>query len=158
DRAGDRPYPRRGVMSLSIIIPVLNEAIDIVAALQALSPLRVRGAEVIVVDGGSTDETVALARPLADFVIMSARGRATQMNAGAAIARGEVLLFLHADTRLPADADRLVQDRLARSGRAWGRFDVTIDGAHPLLAVVGGAMNLRSRITGIATGDQAIFV
>jgi rSAM/selenodomain-associated transferase 2 len=144
-------------MSLSVIIPVLDEAPNIVAALEALGPLRARGAEVIVVDGGSTDETVALARPLADFVIMSARGRATQMNAGAAIARGDVLLFLHADTRLPSNADRLVLDGLARSRRAWGRFDVTIDGAHPLLAVVAGAMNLRSRISGIATGDQAMF-
>jgi rSAM/selenodomain-associated transferase 2 len=145
-------------MSLSIIIPVLNEAPNIAVALQVLSPLRARGAEVIVVDGGSTDETVALARLAADFVIMSTRGRATQMNAGAAIARGEVLLFLHADTRLPEDADRLVRDGLLRSRRAWGRFDVTIDGAHPLLGVIAGAMNLRSRVTGIATGDQAMFV
>ena len=91
--------------SLSIIIPVLNEAANIVAALDALAPLRARGAEVIVVDGGSADETATLAKPLADVVIASARGRATQMNAGAAIARGDVLLFLHADTRLPADAD-----------------------------------------------------
>src|SRR5262249_36607102 len=114
DRAGGRPCARRRVMSLSIIIPVLDEAPNLVAALEALGPLRGRGAEVIVVDGGSTDETVALARPRADFVIMSARGRATQMNAGAAIARGEVLLFLHADTRLPEDADRQVADGLAR--------------------------------------------
>ena len=91
--------------SLSIIIPVLNEATNIVAALDALAPLRARGAEVIVVDGGSADDTVALAKPLADRVITSARGRAIQMNAGAAIARGDVLLFLHADTRLPPNAD-----------------------------------------------------
>jgi rSAM/selenodomain-associated transferase 2 len=145
-------------MSLSIIIPVLDEAANIVAGLQTLGPLRARGAEVIVVDGGSTDATVALARPHAEFVITSARGRAPQMNAGAAIARGAVLLFLHADTRLPADADRLVLDGLVRSRRAWGRFDVTIEGTHPLLAVIGAAMNLRSRATGIATGDQAMFV
>ena len=104
------------------------------------------------------DDTAALARPLADFVIASARGRAVQMNAGAALARGDVLLFLHADTRLPDDADRLVLDGLTRSNRAWGRFDVAIEGAHPLLPVVAAAMNLRSRLTGIATGDQAMFV
>lgn len=145
-------------MSLSIIIPVLNEAPNIVTALEALGAYRARGVEVIVVDGGSTDGTVALARPLADFVIASARGRAAQMNAGAGVARGDVLLFLHADTHLPDDADRCVLDALARSGRAWGRFDVTIEGTHPLLRVIAGAMNLRSRLTGITTGDQAMFV
>jgi rSAM/selenodomain-associated transferase 2 len=145
-------------MSLSIIIPVLNEAANIAAALQALGPLRAGGVELIVVDGGSADDTAALARPLADFVIASARGRATQMNAGAALARGDVLMFLHADTRLPDDADRLVLDGLTRSGRAWGRFDVAIEGTHRLLPVVANAMNLRSRLTGITTGDQAMFV
>ena len=80
------------------------------------------------------------------------------MNAGAEKASGDVLLFLHADTRLPADADHVVLNGLERSGRAWGRFDVKIDGRHPLLLVVGWLMNLRSRLTGIATGDQAIFV
>ena len=144
--------------SLSIILPVLNEAATIVAALEAVTPLRTRGNEIIVVDGGSADDTAALARPLADFVITSARGRAVQMNAGAALARGDVLLFLHADTRLPDDADQRVLEGLSRSNRAWGRFDVTIDGAHPLLPVVAAAMNIRSRLTGIATGDQAMFV
>ena len=143
--------------SLSIIIPVLNEAATIVAALDALAPLRARGSEIIVVDGGSGDDTIALARPLADFVITSPRGRAVQMNAGAALARGDALLFLHADTRLPGEADRLVLEGLARSKRAWGRFNVTIDGKHPLLPAVAAAMNLRSRLTGIATGDQAMF-
>jgi rSAM/selenodomain-associated transferase 2 len=143
---------------VSIIIPVLDEAATIAAALEALAPLRAGGAEVIVVDGGSRDATVALATPLADFVIGSARGRAVQMNAGVGVARGDVLLFLHADTRLPADADRLIRDGLARSGRAWGRFDVTIEGRHALLPMIAAAMNLRSRLTGIATGDQAMFV
>lgn len=143
---------------LSIIIPVLDEAANIVAALEALAPLRARGAEVIVVDGGSADDTVALATPRADRVIASARGRATQMNAGAAVARGDILLFLHADTRLPSNADRLIVEGLAQSGGTWGRFDVAITGAHPLLAVVATAMNARSRLTGIATGDQAVFV
>jgi rSAM/selenodomain-associated transferase 2 len=143
---------------LSIIIPVLDEADHIVPALQALTPLRARGAELIVVDGGSADRTVAQATPLATFVIASRRGRAVQMNAGAAIASADVLLFLHADTRLPPDADRLVLDGLARSRRAWGRFDVTIEGAHPLLPLVAASMNLRSRLTGITTGDQAMFM
>jgi rSAM/selenodomain-associated transferase 2 len=123
-----------------------------------LVSLRERGAEVIVVDGGSADDTVALATPLADQVLVSARGRATQMNAGAAIARGDVLAFLHADTRLPADADRLMLQGLAQARRAWGRFDVTIEGEHPLFPIIAWFMNTRSRLTGIATGDQAMFV
>jgi len=143
-------------MILSIIIPVLNEADRIEAALEALAPLRERGCEVIVADGGSTDGTFALAAAGADRVLTAPRGRASQMNAGARAACGDVLLFLHADTVLPDDANRLVQDGLARSGRTWGRFDVQFtNGALPLIAA---AMNLRSRLTGIATGDQAIFV
>ena len=144
--------------ALSIIVPVLDEADHISPALTALAPLRASGAEIIVVDGGSADNTVALATPLADRAIASARGRATQMNAGAAVARGDVLLFLHADTRLPVDADRLILDGLAQSRRAWGRFDVTIDSEHPLLPLVAASMNARSRLTGITTGDQAMFV
>ncbi len=143
---------------LSIIVPVLNEEPAIVAMLQGLSGLRARGAEVIVVDGGSRDRTVALAQPLCDRLIAAPRGRAAQMNAGAGVARGDVLLFLHADTGLPADADRLVREGLAASGRAWGRFDVRIAGRHPLFPVIAATMNLRSRATGIATGDQAMFV
>jgi len=144
-------------VKLSIIIPVLDEAAAIVPSLQALQPLRARGHEVIVADGGSADGTAALATPLADRVIAAPRGRAVQMNRGAALAGGEVLLFLHADTRLPGNAGRLVAEALARGGRCWGRFDVRIEGRSPLLALVGACMNLRSRLTGIATGDQAIF-
>jgi rSAM/selenodomain-associated transferase 2 len=144
--------------TLSIIIPVLDEAATIGDALAALAPYRVRGAEIIVVDGGSRDETVAAARPLADKVITAPRGRGSQMNAGAVGARGDVLLFLHADTRLPPDGDRLVVDALEHFKRAWGRFDVTIAGRSPLLTVVAGMMNLRSRLTGIATGDQTMFM
>ncbi|HEX4555746.1 MAG TPA: TIGR04283 family arsenosugar biosynthesis glycosyltransferase [Xanthobacteraceae bacterium] len=143
---------------LSIIVPVLDEEAGIAATLQALSALRARGAEVIVADGASHDRTVALARPLCDRLIVAVRGRASQMNAGASAAHGEILLFLHADTRLPEGADRLIVDGLERSGRTWGRFDVSIDGRHPLLPVIAAMMNLRSRLTGIATGDQAIFV
>ena len=143
-------------MRLSVVVPTLDEASGIEAQLAALAPLRARGAEVIVADGGSRDGTPALARPLADAVLTAPRGRASQMNAGAEAASGDVLLFLHADTLLPPDADRLVADALA-GGPEWGRFDVAIEGSHPLLRVVARAMNLRSRLTGIATGDQAIF-
>jgi rSAM/selenodomain-associated transferase 2 len=145
------------VRTLSIIMPVLDEAEVVADALQALAAYRQRGAEVIVVDGGSRDGTSEIARPLADRVIAAPRGRAAQMNAGAACARGGVLLFLHADTRLPGDADRLVLEGIAWSGRAWGRFDVAISGRSPLLAMVAFTMNVRSRLTGIATGDQAMF-
>ena len=143
-------------MKLSIIVPALNEAGRIAAALQALAPLRRRGHEVIVADGGSSDGTPAIAAQGCDRVVSSVRGRGAQMNAGARIATGDVLLFLHADTRLPADADRLVTRALATC--VWGRFDVQIEGRHPLLRVVACAMNLRSRLSGIATGDQALFV
>jgi rSAM/selenodomain-associated transferase 2 len=142
---------------LSIIMPVLDEGERIAAMLDALADMRALGTEVIVVDGGSRDATIQRARLRADRVISAPRGRALQMNAGAAKATGDVLLFLHADTQLPRDADHTVLYGLERSGRAWGRFDVKIDGRSPLLIVVGWLMNLRSRVTGIATGDQAIF-
>jgi rSAM/selenodomain-associated transferase 2 len=142
---------------LSIVVPTLDEAEGIEVHLADLRPLRERGAEVVVVDGGSRDGTPDRARPLADKAIAAPRGRAAQMNAGVDAASGDVLLFLHADTRLPADADRLVAHALA-GGHLWGRFDVRIEGRHPLLGVVARMMNLRSRATGIATGDQAIFV
>ena len=141
----------------TIVVPALDEAADIEAALQALAPLRARGAEVIVVDGGSADGTAQLAKPLAARVLVSPRGRARQMNAGAAAARGDVLLFLHADTRLPEAADAALHEAVAR-GAAWGRFDVQIDGRPRMLRLVAALMNQRSRLTGIATGDQAIFV
>ena len=144
-------------MKISIIVPALNEAEGIAAALAGLAPLRNRGHEVIVVDGGSSDKTAALSRSAADRVISAPRGRASQMNVGAALASGEVLLFLHADTRLPENADARILQGLAASGRAWGRFDVRIEGESRLLPVIASFMNLRSRATGIATGDQAIF-
>lgn len=142
-------------MKLSIVIPCLDEAERIGACLAALAPLRARGHEVIVVDGGSSDGTPAAARGLCDRLLSAPRGRALQMNAGARAASGDALLFLHADTRLPAGAAADVETAL--QGRLWGRFDVAIEGAHPLLAIVAWSMSLRSRLTGIATGDQAIF-
>lgn len=144
-------------MPLSIIIPCLNEAERIEATLEALQPLRTRGAEVIVVDGGSSDDTLHRARG-ADRVLTAPRGRGVQMNAGAAQASGDILLFLHADCRLPADADYLIVDGLRRSRKRWGRFDVRLESRSPLLGIVARLMNLRSRLTGIATGDQALFV
>ena len=141
---------------LSVVVPALNEAAGIGAFLRALAPLRARGHEVIVVDGGSSDDTARLAAPYCDRVLQAPRGRAAQMNAGAAAATGGALLFLHADTRLPEDADAAVLGALAT--HAWGRFDVTIDSDDPRLAVIAFFINRRSRLTGIATGDQAIFV
>jgi rSAM/selenodomain-associated transferase 2 len=142
--------------ALSIVMPVLDEEAAIGPALAALAPLRARGVEIVVVDGGSRDATTRVAAPGADVVLAAPRGRALQMNAGARAARGEVVLFLHADTVLPPEADRHVADGVSESG--WGRFDVAIAGADPLLAVVALFMNVRSRLTGVATGDQAIFV
>lgn len=141
---------------LSIIVPTLEEGDGIVASLGRLQALRALGHEVIVVDGGSTDATAVLSAPLADRVLTAPRGRAAQMNAGATVAAGDALLFLHADTRLPPGADVLVAAALTQ--REWGRFDVRIDSARPILAVVGRMMNLRSRLSGIATGDQAMFM
>jgi rSAM/selenodomain-associated transferase 2 len=143
-------------VKLSIIVPALNEAQAIRAALQALQPLRRRGHELIVVDGGSSDGTAEIAAPWCERVLASARGRGAQMNAGARVASGEALLFLHADTCLPPEGDALIEDSLKT--HLWGRFDVQIDSPHALLKVVSCAMNLRSRLSGIATGDQAIFV
>ena len=143
-------------MRLSIIVPVLDEAARLAASLALLRPYRERGAEVIVGDGGSRDATRSIASPLADRVVESSRGRSLQMNAGAAAATGDRLVFLHADTRLPEGADEAISRALA--SREWGRFDVAIEGRSRWLPVVAAFMNARSRLTGIATGDQALFV
>ena len=170
--------------ALSIVIPVLNEAQGIAHCLLALAPLRARGAQVIVVDGGSADDTVEQARQtlqttahgaaeaavadsghathadafLAWQVISSPPGRAAQMNTGAQQASGATLLFLHADTHLPPAADTLVTRALNRGTHHWGRFDVHIAGQHGMLRVIAALMNRRSRSSGIATGDQAMFM
>lgn len=141
----------------SIVIPVLNEAVQIAARLQDLRKQLGTDWQIIVVDGGSTDDTVEQARVGCDQLVQSARGRSTQMNAGAAVAAGELLMFLHADTRLPVDVAEQMQAFL-QSGRQWGRFDVRLDGDHPLFCVIAFMMNLRSRFTGIATGDQVFFM
>ena len=140
---------------ISIIVPTLNESHGITATLTHLQALRQAGHELIVVDGGSMDDTVTHAAPLADRLVTAPRGRARQMNAGAAAATGDVLLFLHADTILPIDAAAHIT---VDNNHLWGRFDVRLSGTHPLLRIVESMMNLRSRLTGIATGDQALFV
>ena len=146
-------------MLLSIIVPTLNEAAHIAAHLAALAPLRPQGVQVIVADGGSSDETVSQALPWADLVVDAPRGRAAQMNAGAAHASAPILLFLHADTTLPATPIELVGIiEHALQTAAWGRFDITLAGAHWMLPVIATMMNMRSRVSAIATGDQAIFV
>jgi rSAM/selenodomain-associated transferase 2 len=143
---------------ISVIIPVLNEASRIQSMLRELQALRRAGDETIVVDGGSSDDTAALARGLADRVEIAPRGRALQMNAGAAVARGDILLFLHADTKLPLSAFSTIESSLRNSALHWGRFDVRLESRRPLIRAVAFLMNLRSRLTGIVTGDQAIFV
>lgn len=151
------PLPPFQASPLCIVMPVLNEASAIEATLLSLAPVRQRGACVVVVDGGSQDDTRALARLHADAVIQAPRGRAAQMNAGAALGWGQALLFLHADTVLPERADAHLLQALAQ-GHVWGRFDVRIAGRPRMLALVAAMMNLRSRWTGIATGDQAMFM
>lgn len=144
-------------MQLSVVIPALNEAAHIGELLSDLGPARAAGAELILVDGGSSDGTLARAVPFVERVLLAPRGRASQMNAGARVALGDVLWFLHADTRLPPEAP-LVLLSVCEAGATWGRFDVRLSGRLPILRLVEGAMNLRSRLTGIATGDQGIFV
>lgn len=142
---------------VSIIVPVWQEEASIEATLANLQPWRKAGHEVIVVDGGSEDRTRERARSLCDRLLTSPPGRAIQMNTGAADARGDLLLFLHADTRLPTGAlDEL--GSFYQSRRHWGRFNVRLSGQRPLYRTIAWFMNRRSRLTGIATGDQAIFV
>ncbi|ALG66518.1 TIGR04283 family arsenosugar biosynthesis glycosyltransferase [Beggiatoa leptomitoformis] len=143
---------------LSIIIPTLNEQACIVATLQPLQSLRVAGHEIILVDGDSQDDTRKLAAPFVDTLLITKRGRAYQMNFGAHFAHHDILVFLHADTQLPNMADRLILQGLIQKRRLWGRFNVRLSGRGFLLWVIAWLMNWRSCLTGIATGDQAIFV
>jgi len=152
------PANARPGAHLTIIIPVLNERGLIATLLTSLAPFRERGVEVVVVDGGSKDDTSAAAAPGADQFLVAPSGRARQMNEGVAVAHAPVLLFLHADTQVPASADEMILNGLAATGLEWGRFDVRIEGTSRWLPFVAWLMNLRSRLTGIATGDQAMFV
>nr|WP_058023267.1 TIGR04283 family arsenosugar biosynthesis glycosyltransferase [Pseudohongiella spirulinae] len=143
-------------MNLSIIIPVLNELTALQRCQMSLYRLRSPTVELIVVDGGSSDGTVQVARQITDQVLVCLPGRSRQMNAGAAMASGKVLLFLHIDTELPPGALELLESGLGAC--QWGRFDVRLSGRHPAFRVIETAMNLRSRVTSVATGDQAMFV
>lgn len=145
-------------MHISIIVPALNEADSIVSTLDRLKPFRMAGHEVIVVDGSSEDETVNMATSRADKIINSVPGRAQQMNVGANQATGDVLWFLHADTLVPDNAIQLILHVFENQKNQWGRFDIRLSGKQLMLRLVERLMNLRSRITGIATGDQGIFV
>ena len=142
---------------LSIIIPALNERACIIDTLLKLQRARQRGHEVILIDGGSDDATPSVAEPFVDRIYYTCASRARQMNLGASHSTGEMLLFLHADTRVPDDIDRIINRAIGgRSG--WGRFDISLSGANPMLRMIEAGMNLRSRLTGIATGDQGLFV
>ncbi|MES9898692.1 MAG: TIGR04283 family arsenosugar biosynthesis glycosyltransferase [Sedimenticola sp.] len=146
------------MMRISLVIPCLNEGQGVVPLLRSLQPLRKLGHEVILVDGGSSDSSCDLVIPLVDQLIVTARGRARQMNAGAAEANGDLLWFLHADTVLSVGVIDALQQLPLAPALVWGRFDVKLSGSHKLLRVVELMMNLRSRLSGIATGDQGIFV
>ncbi len=150
-------HPSYGPL-ISAVIPTRNEAGCIAATLDSLGGLRACGHEIIVVDAGSTDATEALARGRCDRFVTHAPGRASQQNAGAALARGDVFWFVHADTQVTPAAQTELLACLAREPCCWGRFDVRFTAARPALRVVAACMNLRSRITAIATGDQGLFV
>lgn len=153
-------------MKVAIVVPVLDEAGAIGQCLAALQQWRAAGHLVIVADGGSADATIERALPFCDSAVRAPRGRARQMNAGAAaadaipVATGPIdaYLFLHADTRLPDHAIEQLTHAIATGVRCWGRFDVRIAGHSRWLPLVAALMNIRSRLTGIATGDQAIFL
>jgi len=145
-------------LKISLIIPVLNEAGLLRQQLEKLQPFRLQGHEIIVVDGGSHDGSETIATPLVDRVCSSTPGRASQMNHGAGLASGDVLLFLHIDTDLPTGFASHISQVLEKPQSIWGRFDVKLSSAQGWLPVIATAMNLRSRLTGVVTGDQAIFV
>ena len=152
------PAPDQNLPGLSIIVPIFNEADSIEAFLVSVRESCAERTQIIVVDGGSTDATASLAGPKCDRLVESRKERAAQMNTGATYANGEIFWFLHADSRLPKHADDLIREALARSGRGWGFFYVRLSGSDVMLRIVERLMNWRSRLTGIASGDQGIFV
>jgi len=143
-------------MFISIIIPALNEEDSIKPLLQQLQKIREQGHEVIVVDGGSADKTVSLSELLADKVIASSAGRAIQMNKGASGSKNDILWFLHADSLIPEDAIKHIQQAL--NNKPWGRFNIHLSGKNIVFRIIGSMMNLRSCLTGMVTGDQGIFI
>jgi rSAM/selenodomain-associated transferase 2 len=145
-------------MRLSFIIPVLNEAVFLSLYRESLLQLKADGHELIVVDGGSQDDGVDLARCFADRVIEAPRGRAVQMNSGAYLAQGDILVFLHADTFLPSGANSEIVSAVSTNHHLWGGFYVKLSGTQPIFRLIESLMNLRSRLTGILTGDQVFFV
>ena len=142
---------------LSIVTPVLNEEEGIMPFLKSLQVYRSSQVEIILVDGGSDDNTRALAEPWVDQLFQVPAGRAAQMNYGAKKAKGEVLLFLHGDTFLPDEAFEAL-DSFLNSAALWGHFDLKLSGKHPLFRIIERFINVRSRLSGIATGDQAMFI
>ncbi|HHJ34911.1 MAG TPA: glycosyltransferase [Gammaproteobacteria bacterium] len=147
---------------ISIVIPVLNEEMYLPVLLDRLQVFRRQGHEIIVVDGDSKDDSLKIAQTLADSAIVSSAGRARQMNTGAAVARGDMFLFLHCDTVLPDDALQIISSSLHDTGRQdkpyWGRFDVRLSSDRFVFRIIETLMNLRSRLTSVTTGDQAIFI
>lgn len=167
--SSSRPYIRRKIRQpdlqsdyldaerqLSVIIPVLNESRSITTTLISLQQLRQSGHEVILADGGSTDDTLSLAEGLVDQIVSTEKGRARQMNAGARHAWGDTLLFLHADSLLPEECIARISNALIK--HKWGRFNIRLSGRQPLFRIIERMINWRSCISGIATGDQAIFL
>ncbi len=156
------------IATISIIIPVLNEADNLLLLFDNINKLKPNPQQVILVDGGSNDDSIDIIqsfinklKPDNDRKIdwqmtESKAGRALQMNTGAALATSDVLLFLHADTQLPMNAIESVSEAMKRA--EWGRFDVQIASRQPTLRLVSQMINWRSRLSGIATGDQAIFI
>jgi len=144
--------------TLSIIIPVLDEAEILPRLLEQLAAARERGAEIIVVDGGSRDDSVALAEAGGAKVVHAERGRALQLQAGVDASSGEALWLLHADSDIDPLSDQHIVWSLAEYGRLWGWFSLRLASRSWLLRAVARAINVRSRLTGIATGDQGIFV
>lgn len=146
------------VIACSIIIPVLNEAECLPVQLAALQVWRRAGHEIIVVDGGSEDASTDIARPLVSQLIVSPRGRAVQINKGVAVASNDWLVFLHVDTSFPETAIHSLQSIFHEENIKWGYFNVRLSGNNYLLKMVSSLMNVRTRLTGIATGDQAMFM